>query len=149
MSTDTTASAVTPLGLGPRVAVLFEPTANGAAALREGTDLAGADGSVTVVALAPQSLPSRCCGPSVEVLNCAVRDAAQHDLVQARSILGAAADRATFRCLVRHVDPPLPVWLAGEGFDVVVLPARRMSRRGHPLARRLQRATDAEIRIVR
>ena len=149
MSTTTTALQATPQPHGaPRIAVLYERRA-GAAALREATDLAGAEGSVTVVALAPQSLPSGCCGASVDALNCAVRDAAREDLAQARTLLGTTAARATFKCLVRHVDPPPPAWLANQGFDVVVLPARRLSRRGHPLARRLERVTDAEIRIAR
>ena len=129
--------------------MLYERTANGAAALREATDLAGADGSVTVVALAPHSLPSGCCGASVDALNCAVRDAGKEDFGQARTLLGSAAARATFKCLVRYADPPLPAWLADQGFDAVVLPARRLSRHGHPLARRLERVTDAEIRIAR
>jgi nucleotide-binding universal stress UspA family protein len=152
MSTSTTPTAsqetARPRG-APRIAVLYERTANGTAALREASDLAGAAGSVTVVAFAPQSLPSGCCGASVDALNRAVRDAAADDLAEARILLGADVGGATFKCVLRYADPPLPVWLADQGFDVIVLPARRLSRRGHPLARRLERVTDAEIRIAR
>ncbi len=132
-----------------RVLVLFEPTPRGRIALRAAAEEIGADGRLTVVALAPQSRPSRCCGPSVEALNCAVRDAAERDLHEAREALGPAADRASFHRLVGLRDPSLAVWARRREFDLVVLPAHRLRLRGHPWARGLRRALAAEIRVVR
>lgn len=133
-----------------RVLVLFESTSSGVAALREAVALCDEDTRLTVVTLAPQSLPSRCCarGPSVEVLNCVVRDEAESELSQAREMLGDGAEGVTFRSLVGTRDPPLDAWAAGQGFDVIVLPARRLAFGGHPFARRLRRATRAELRLI-
>lgn len=131
-----------------RVLVLFEPTPRGRAALRAAAELIGDEGGLTIVALAPQSPPSRCCGPSAELVNCAVRDAAEQDLHEAREVLGRAAERATFLSLVGLRDPSLPAWARQHEFDLVVLPARRLRLRGHPWARRLRRACAAEVRVV-
>ncbi|MGD1049687.1 MAG: hypothetical protein ABR947_01290 [Solirubrobacteraceae bacterium] len=134
-----------------RALVLFESSAGGAAALREAAALSGAGTEVTVVTLAPQAVAARCCqrGPGVEVLNCVVRDEAANDLCQAREQLGAAADAITFSTLIDRRDPPLREWAAAQNFDLIVLPSRRGSLGGHPLARRLRRATRAELRLVR
>ena len=131
-----------------RVLVLFEPTASGVAALREAAALA--DRELTVVTLAPQSLPPRCCarGPGVEVINCVVREEAASELLEAREILGGDAVHATFTTLVGTHDPPPERWAAERSFDLIVLPSRRLAFGGHPLARRLRRATAAEIRVV-
>jgi hypothetical protein len=133
-----------------RVLVVFESRPSGVAALREAAELSEGDLDLTVVTLAPQSLPARCCarGPSVEVVNCVVREEAERDLLEARAILGSAAARATFKRLVGSHDPPLQAWADEAAFDVIVLPSRRLSVGGHPLARRLRRATSAEIRVV-
>jgi len=131
-----------------RILVLFESTRNGVAALRAAAELIDADSHLTVVTLAPQSLPSRCCGPSVEVLNCAVRETAERELRAAREILGDAANRATFKSLVGTHDPPLAAWAAAQNFDLIVLPSRRLALGGHPFARRLRRATAAELLCV-
>jgi hypothetical protein len=133
-----------------RVLVLFEPTSSGAAALRTAAQLSGEDSHLTVVTLAPQSVQPRCCarGPSVEVVNCVVREEAEGELLQAREILGGAAGRVTFKSLVGTRDPPIGVWAAGQAFDVILLPRRRLAFAGHPLARRLRRATSAELRLV-
>jgi len=130
-----------------RVLVLFEPTPSGVAALRDAA--AVVDGELTVVTLAPQSLPPRCCarGPGVEVVNCVIREDAASELHEAREILGNGT-HATFRTLVGTHDPPPDVWAAEQAFDLIVLPARRLAFGGHPLARRLRRATAAEIRVV-
>jgi hypothetical protein len=132
-----------------RVLVLFESTPAGVAALLEAARLRDADAHLTVVTLAPQSVQPRCCarGPSVEVVNCVVREEAATDLHEAREILGNAADVA-FETLVGTRDPPLHAWAAEQTFDVIVLPVRRLSLGGHPLARRLRRATVAEIRLI-
>jgi hypothetical protein len=133
-----------------RVLVLFESTPSGVAALRQAAAASDAHTQLAVVTLAPQSVPARCCarGPSVEVVNCVVRDAAEEDLREAREILGDAAQRATFTSLVGTRDPSLASWAAAKAFDLIVLPSRRLSIGGHPLARRLRRTTHAEVRLV-
>ena len=133
-----------------RVLVLFEPTASGAAALRAAAQRSGEGGHLTVVTLAPQSVQPRCCarGPSVEVVNCVVREEAESELLSAREILGDAAARVTFKSLVGTQDPPIGVWAAGQAFELIFLPKRRLAFGGHPLARRLRRATSAELRLV-
>jgi hypothetical protein len=133
-----------------RVLVLYEPGAGGAAALREAAALGGADTALTVVTLAPQSVQPHCCnrGPGVEVVNCVVRDEAERDLELARTILGESGATTTFRSLVGGQDPPLHAWAATRAFDVIVLPRRRFSPVGHPLARRLRRASAGELRLV-
>jgi len=130
--------------------VLFEPTPAGVAALREAAALGDAHTRLTVVALAPQSVQPRCCarGPGVEVVNCVVRDEAERDLAAAREILGERADGVTFKSLVGNRDPALAAWAAARAFEVIVLPARRLAFGGHPFARRLRRATSAELRLV-
>jgi hypothetical protein len=132
-----------------RILVLFEPSPTGAAALREAAALRQADTDLTVVTLAPQSLQPRCCarGPSVEVVNCVVREEAASDLCEAQEILGNAPN-VTFKTLVGTRDPPLDVWAAEQTFDLIVLPSRRLAFGGHPLARKLRRATAAEIRLA-
>jgi len=134
-----------------RVLVLFESTPSGVAALREAAELTDTDTHLAVVTLAPQSVPARCCarGPSVEVVNCVIRDAAEDDLCEAREILADIAERATFKSLIGTRDPPLAKWAAANAFDLIVLPSRRLSIGGHPLARKLRRTTTAEIRLVR
>jgi len=133
-----------------RVLVLFESTRSGVAALREAAQAGDSGTELAVVTLAPQSLPARCCarGPSVEVVNCVVRDAAEDDLREARRILGDTAEHATFTSLVGTRDPSLADWAATKAFDLIVLPSRRLSIGGHPLARRLRRATGVEVRLV-
>jgi hypothetical protein len=136
---------------GPaRVLAVFEPGPRGVAALRQAAELGGPDTQLTVVALAPQSEQPRCCarGPSVEVVNCVVRGEVERDLRAARELLAEHGSRVTCRSLVGGQDPPLADWAAAEAFDVIVLPARRLSLAGHPWARRLARATSAELRII-
>lgn len=133
-----------------RVLVLFESTPSGVAALQEAAQLADEGTDMSVVTLAPQGVDSRCCarGPSVEVVNCVARDAAEDDLREARQILGDTGTRTTFTSLVGNRNPPLTDWAAAKAFDLIVLPARRLSIGGHPLARKLRRATTAEVRLV-
>ncbi|MGD0981205.1 MAG: universal stress protein [Solirubrobacteraceae bacterium] len=132
------------------VMVLFESTPSGVAALQEAAELADEDADLSVVTLAPQGVDSRCCsrGPSAEVVNCVVRDAAEEALGEARRILGDTGKRTTFKSLVGNREPPLTKWAAANAFDLIVLPARRLSIGGHPLARKLRRATTAEVRLI-
>jgi hypothetical protein len=129
--------------------VLYERCPNGTAALREAGELAASDGEVAVLTLAPQARSGGClrCG-AVGPFNRAVREEAVLELHEAREILGSAADRATFKVLVERRDPPLTEWVAGGGFDLVLLPARRLTLGGHSAVRKLRRSSAAEIRVI-
>jgi hypothetical protein len=137
-------------GPAVRVLVVFEPGRTGEAALREAAELAEAGSELSVVTLAPQARPSRCCGGGgAGPYNCAVQEEAKMDVRQAHAILGSTAERATFTVLVGHPDPPLATWAADRAFDLVLLPAHRLTLGGNRLARGLRRATAAEVRLVR
>jgi hypothetical protein len=134
----------------PRVLVVFEPVRAGRAALREAAELTEAGGWLSVVTLAPQARPLRCCrGGGAGPYNHAVRQAAETELREARDILGTAARRATFRVLSGCPDPPLAAWVAEHAIGVVLLPSYRPTLRGGRLAAGLRRTTAAEIRLVR
>jgi len=137
-------------GPGRRVAVLFERGRKGEAALREASEASSAGGELTVVTLAPQAQPGGFlrCRVGLPEYNCAVREEADDELRQARELLGSVAHRAAFQVLVERRDPPLVAWVAEQLFDLVILPARRIRPRGHPLARALRRAHAAEIRVI-
>jgi hypothetical protein len=132
-----------------RVAVVFERGRTGAAVLRDAAQRAEAGSELSVVTLAPQARPLRCCGGGgAGPYNCAVRSEAEDELHTAREMLGAAATRATFTLLAGCPDPPLAAWVTEHEFDVVLLPRHRFTRGGHCLARGLRRATAAEVRLV-
>lgn len=80
--------------------------------------------------------------------NCAVREEAQLELREARSLMGATAARAAFKVLVGRRDPPLGEWAAKAGFDVVLLAAHRLTRGGNSYARKLRRTLAADVRVV-
>jgi hypothetical protein len=143
VSADTSA-----IGNGRRVLVLYERGHTATAALREAAQLTSAGGELTVVTLAPQAAPNRCCGPGPVGYNCAIREEAELELREARDILGRAARRATFRTLTERRDPPLAAWVAEQDFDTVLLPARRLTLGGHGAVRKLRRSR-AKIRVVR
>lgn len=131
-----------------RVLVLFESSDSGAAAIRRAADVAEATGAtLEVVSLAGQD-PINRCGPSPHAYNCAVREAANEGLLEARKLLGARAERATFRVLVGEPEPPLTTWVADRGFDVVFIPRHRLARGGHWAARKLRRSTATEVQLV-
>src|ERR1700730_14793373 len=133
-----------------RVLVVFEPGRPGRVALREAAELTEAGGWLSVVTLAPQARPLRCCGGGGACpYNCAVRQAAETELREARDILGTAAGRATFTVLLGCPDPPLAAWTAEHGVDVLLLPAHRLTLGGSRLARGLRRAAAAEVRLAR
>ncbi len=135
---------------GSRVLVVFEPCRTGTAALREGAQLANAGSELWVVTLAPQARPLRCCGGGgAGPYNCAVRGAAETELREARRHLGSVAARATFTVLVGSPDPPLAAWVHEQAVDLILLPSRRLTLHGGPLARGLRRETDAEVRLIR
>jgi hypothetical protein len=132
------------------VVVLYEPGRNGSAALDLAGRLVGEGGSaLTVVSVAPQDTRICCGAGSAMDYNRAVREAADAELRQARELLGFAGNRASFKLLVQDKDPPLAAWIAGGGFRVVLLPARRRPLRAkHPAADQICRSTSAEVRIV-
>lgn len=133
-----------------RVLVVFEAGRGGAAALREAAELAAGGAELSVVTLAPQATPLKCCGGGGPgPYNCAVRDQAEEELRQARSLLGSLGERATFTLLVGTPEPPLAEWSANRAFDVILVPARRLARGGGRQARELRRASPAQVRLVR
>jgi hypothetical protein len=132
----------------PKVLVLYEPCPSGRRALAAGLELTDADGELTVVTLAPQA-DARCCsrGGTAEY-NCAVREEAVLELREARALAGATVLRSAFQSLIEYRDPPLPRWVAQRSFDVVLLARHRLTRGGHSCARKLRRATSAEVRVI-
>lgn len=133
-----------------RVAVVFERGESGAAALREGAELANAGRELSVVTLAPQARPARWGRAGGEgPYNIAVREEAELELREARSILGSVAERASFRVLAGCPRPPLAAWVAEQRFGLVLLPHYRLTPGGNPFAKSLRRETSAEVRLVR
>ena len=137
--------------LRSRIAVLFERGRHGAAALEEASELAARSGSeLTVVVLAPQAPAARCCGPSPAAYNCAVLDDATAELREAANALATPGEQPRFTLLIEGTDPPLKTWVALEGFDCVMLPARRrvLRSRGHPAVRKLRRVAGCNVRVI-
>src|SRR5271156_1303702 len=96
-----------------RVAVVFERSDAGGAALREAAELANAGRELAVVTLAPQARPpswGRAGGTGP--YNIAVKQEAELELREAREILGSVAARATFEVLTGCPQPPLISWVA-------------------------------------
>ncbi|HMD56603.1 MAG TPA: universal stress protein [Solirubrobacteraceae bacterium] len=133
-----------------RVLVLFEPCRSGRAALREAAEVANAGSELTVATLAPQARVRRCCRAGGDGLyNIAVRQQAEAELDDARRSLGAVAGKATFTVLAGCPQPRLLPWVREHAFDLVLVPFHRLTLGGSPVARRLRRATTAEVRLVR
>ncbi len=132
-----------------RVLAVFEPGGAGEATLREAAELAEAGSELSVVTLAPQERPSRCCGKGgTGPYNIAVREEAECELRQARDVLGAAAGRASFTLLVGCPGPPLAEWAQEHAFDLVLLPSHPFTLGGNRHARVMRRALSAEVRLV-
>jgi Universal stress protein family len=137
-------------GAPARVAAVFERSDAGRAALREAAELANAGRELTVVTLAPQARPPRWGRAGGEgPYNIAVRQEAELELKEAREILGSVAARATFTVLAGCPQPPLASWVAEHGFELVLLPHRRLTPGGNPFARSLRKETSAEVRLIR
>jgi hypothetical protein len=133
-----------------RVAVVFERSRAGSAALREAAELANAGRKLSVVTLAPQARPARWGRAGGEgPYNIAVREEAELELREARDILGSVASRATFKMLAGSPQPPLASWVAQHGFGLVLLPRRRLTLGGNPFVRSLRKKTSAEVRLVK
>lgn len=133
-----------------RVLVVFEPGRTGEAALREAAELAQAGSELSIVTLAPQASPLRCCGGGgAGPYNCAVREEAHLELNEARALLGSVSRRAKFSVIVGHPNPPLAAWVVAQAFDLVLIPSRRLTFGGGRLARGLRRATTAEVRLIK
>ena len=132
-----------------RVLVVYSEGRAGDAALDEGAELAAAGAELTVVTLAPQAKPLKCCkGNGAGPYNCAIRDQAEDELARATARLGTLAARAHFTKLAGTPWPPLASWTAAGSFDLVIVPRRRLTRAGGRLARELRAATKAEIRLT-
>jgi hypothetical protein len=131
-----------------KVLVHYEPCASGRRALAHGLELTDPAGELTVVTLAQQAGRSCCSRGGTAEYNCAVRDEARLELNEAREMTGPAAMRTSFATLVERRDPPLAIWAAQRGFDVVLLAEHRLTRGGNILARKLRRATSADVRVV-
>jgi hypothetical protein len=137
-------------GAAGRVAVVFERSEAGTAALREAAELASAGRELSVVTLAPQARPARWGRAGGEgPYNIAIRQEAELELREAREILGSVAGRATFKMLAGCPQPPLASWVAQQGFGLVLLPHHRLTPGGNPFARSLRNKTSAEVRLVR
>jgi hypothetical protein len=137
-------------GAAGRVAVVFERSDAGTAALREAAELANAGRELSVVTLAPQARPpvwGRAGGTGP--YNIAIREEAELELREARDILGSVASRATFEVLAGCPQPRLASWVAQHGFGLVLLPHRRLTPGGNPFAQSLRKETSAEVRLVR
>jgi hypothetical protein len=137
-------------GASRRVAVVFERSDAGTAALREAAELASAGSELSVVTLAPQARPpswGRAGGTGP--YNIAIKQEAELELREARDMLGSVADRATFKVLVGCPQPPLAAWVAQQGFGLVLLPHHRLTLGGNFFARSLRKETSAEVRLVR
>jgi hypothetical protein len=133
-----------------RALVVFEPGRAGRAALLAAAALAEAGAELSVVTLAPQATPSRCCGGGgAGPYNCGVRGAAHVELEEARALMGSASKGSAFTVLIGHPTPPLSEWVTEHGVEIVVLPGRRLTPRGGYLAKALRRDTTAEVRLVR
>jgi hypothetical protein len=132
-----------------RVLAVFDPCHAGEATLREAAELAEAGCELSVVTLAPQERPSRCCGKGgTGPYNIAVREEAEIELRQARRLLGETAGRASFTVLVGCPGPPLAAWAHEHAFDLVLLPSHPLTRGGNRNARALRRSISAEVRLV-
>jgi hypothetical protein len=136
-------------GAPARVVAVFERGDAGTAALREAAELANAGRALTVVTLAPQARPPRWGRAGGEgPYNIAIREEAELELRQAREILGSVAVRATFTVLAGCPQPPLASWVAQHGFELVLLPRRRLTPGGNPFMRSLRKQTSAEVRVI-
>jgi hypothetical protein len=133
----------------PSVLVVFANGRAGAAALREGAERAAAGARLSVVTLAPQAKPLKCCkGGGAGPYNCGVRDAAAEDLLIARNLLGPLAADTAFTTLIGTPEPPLASGCAARSFDEIVLWGSRFARGGGRMARELRRVTDAYVRVI-
>ena len=131
-----------------RVLVVYREGRGGEAALREGAELAAAGAELSVVTLAPQAKPLKCCkGGGAGPYNCAVRAVAHDELRQARELLGSLP-RVRATTLKGTPSRRLAEWSAVQQFDVVIVDRARFARGGGRLARQLRAATTADVRLV-
>jgi len=132
-----------------RVAVVYERTGPGRAAIREAAELAGAGRELWVVTLAPQVLAARWGRAGGEgPYNVAMREEAEIELKEARELLGSLAGRATFTMLAGRPQPPLVKWVGENGLKLVLLPRHRFTPGGNRYAKGLRAETEAEVRLI-
>jgi len=133
-----------------RVLVLFESGRTGAAVLDVAREMTAREGAqLTVVCVAPQVSSGHRCGYSALAYNDTLIDATRADLQVARERLGDAGGDAAFELLLEGLDPSFHDLAAGNGFDLVLLPAHTAPLRGHthPAAARI-RSEGVEVRVV-
>jgi hypothetical protein len=149
METRLDATTTQDVDAAPRVLVVYEGGRAGAATLREASALAALGAELTVVTLAPHAKTLRCCkGGGAGPYNCAVRDAAAEELIEARRLLGSLGTRATFTTLVGTPERPLAPWPDWPSFDTIIVPGHRLARGRGRLAREARRASEAHVRVV-
>ena len=139
------------LGPGPptKVAVVFERGRAGVAVLGEAAELANSGRELSVITLAPQVLAARWGRAGGEgPYNIAMREESEIELQEAREILGSVASRASFQVLAGRPQPPLASWVSQHGCALVLLPRRRFTFGGHPLAKSVKKETSAELRLI-
>ena len=104
---------------------------------------------LTVVTLAPQDTGSPRCLAYTAAYNRAVRAEAGAELEQARRLLGEAGELAHYGVLVEGRDRPLEEWAPARGFELVLLPGRRLGLgRRRRTIRRLRQAAGVEVRVI-
>lgn len=137
-------------GGAQHVAVVFERSNAGGAALREAAELANEGRELSVVTLAPQArAPIWGRAGGTGPYNIAIREEAKLELREARDILGSVASRATFKVLTGCPQPPLASWVAQQAVGLVLLPHHRLTPGGNFFAKSLRKQTSAEVRLVR
>ncbi len=135
-----------------QVLVLYVRGRDGAATLLEAARLVHtAVIELTVVTFAPQETGPPRCAAYTGAYNRAVRAEARAELEEARRLLGGAGagERAHYGVLVEGRDRPLDEWAPARGFELVLLPGRRLGlRRRRRTIRRLRRAAGVEVRVI-
>jgi hypothetical protein len=134
-----------------RIAVLLEPGRSGVAAVQRAVAMASEhEAELVLVAVAPQSGPLRCSGPSAKGFNDAICEAVAGELAAATEQVARTGSPASSALLVDGRHPSLLTWVQDRAVDLVLLPARRprWGRPRHPAARRLRRYSGARVRVI-
>jgi hypothetical protein len=132
-----------------RILLVYATGERGERTLARAAEMVRESGAeLTVVSLAPQDTSAARCVVGTPAYNEAVRDEAAGELEHAQGCLGPLSPQARFKLLVGGRDRPLAAWAAQEAFDVILLPGRQgfLGRGTRQLARRLRRATRADVR---